>query len=174
MVENQIDVYSKTFFGLTAACARCHDHKFDAITQEDFYALYGILASSRPGQVILDRPEALQAADAELSALKSSIKDGLAAAWLDAAGRFAIRLEDQRSRQARTAVLGKDLADVSLSIEAIERPARDRALELRGGEPGSAHSRPRLRGGAFPLTRATASAVSTASFWGARSFATAG
>ena len=137
VVENQIDVYSKTFFGLTAACARCHDHKFDAITQEDFYALYGILASSRPGQVILDPPEALRAADAELSALKATIKAGLAAAWLDAASHFAIRLEDQRSRRARAVVLGKDLADVSLSIEAIERPARARALERRGAEPGS-------------------------------------
>jgi len=38
-VDNQIDVFSKTFLGLTVACARCHDHKFDAISTEDFYAL---------------------------------------------------------------------------------------------------------------------------------------
>ena len=43
---NMIDVYSKTFLGLTVACARCHDHKFDPITQKDFYALQGYLQST--------------------------------------------------------------------------------------------------------------------------------
>ena len=36
--SDQIDVVSKAFLGLTVACARCHDHKFDAITQRDYYA----------------------------------------------------------------------------------------------------------------------------------------
>ena len=43
---NMIDAYSKTFLGLTVACARCHDHKFDPITTQDFYALQGYLQSS--------------------------------------------------------------------------------------------------------------------------------
>lgn len=46
-VDNQIDVFGKTFLGLTIACARCHDHKFDPITAEDYYALSGFLQSSR-------------------------------------------------------------------------------------------------------------------------------
>ena len=41
-----VDVFSKTFLGVTVACARCHDHKFDAISQEDYYAIYGYLKSS--------------------------------------------------------------------------------------------------------------------------------
>jgi hypothetical protein len=44
--DNRIDVMTKTFFGLTVACARCHDHKFDAISQRDYYALMGFLESS--------------------------------------------------------------------------------------------------------------------------------
>jgi mono/diheme cytochrome c family protein len=40
-VDNKIDVMSKTFLGLTLACARCHDHKFDAISTKDYYALSG-------------------------------------------------------------------------------------------------------------------------------------
>ena len=47
VVENQIDVIGKAFLGLTLACARCHDHKFDPISTEDYYALAGILDSSR-------------------------------------------------------------------------------------------------------------------------------
>ena len=44
--ENQIEVFSKAFFALTVNCARCHDHKFDPITTEDYYALCGYLQSS--------------------------------------------------------------------------------------------------------------------------------
>ena len=44
--DNKLDVFSKTFLGLTVACARCHDHKFDAISTNDYYALAGFIASS--------------------------------------------------------------------------------------------------------------------------------
>lgn len=44
--DNMVDVFSKTFLGLTVSCARCHDHKFDAISQKDYYALCGYLQSS--------------------------------------------------------------------------------------------------------------------------------
>jgi hypothetical protein len=47
VIDNQIDVFSKAFLGLTVACARCHDHKFDAVSTRDYYALHGILDSSR-------------------------------------------------------------------------------------------------------------------------------
>ena len=46
-IDNQIDVMSKAFLGLTVACARCHDHKFDPIASRDYYALAGYLRSSR-------------------------------------------------------------------------------------------------------------------------------
>ena len=45
-IDNQLDVMSKTFLGVTVACARCHDHKFDAISQKDYYAMSGFLISS--------------------------------------------------------------------------------------------------------------------------------
>ncbi|HZL87066.1 MAG TPA: PSD1 and planctomycete cytochrome C domain-containing protein [Pirellulaceae bacterium] len=45
-IDNMIDVFSKTFLGLTVSCARCHDHKFDAISQADYYALSGYLQSA--------------------------------------------------------------------------------------------------------------------------------
>ena len=44
--DNMVDVFSKSFLGLTVTCARCHDHKFDAISQKDYYALFGYLQSS--------------------------------------------------------------------------------------------------------------------------------
>jgi hypothetical protein len=45
--DNQIDVLSKAFLGMTIACARCHDHKFDAISLKDYYGLVGVIESSR-------------------------------------------------------------------------------------------------------------------------------
>lgn len=46
-IDDQIDVVTRGLMGLTVACARCHDHKYDAIPQEDYYSLYGIFASSK-------------------------------------------------------------------------------------------------------------------------------
>jgi len=44
--DDRIDTVSRGMLGLTVACARCHDHKYDAITQADYYGLYGVFASS--------------------------------------------------------------------------------------------------------------------------------
>ena len=46
-LDDRIDVVSKGFLGLTVACARCHDHKFDPIPTEDYYALAGVFKSTR-------------------------------------------------------------------------------------------------------------------------------
>jgi hypothetical protein len=47
MYEDVIDNVGKTFLGLSIGCARCHDHKFDPVTSQDYYALYGIFGSTR-------------------------------------------------------------------------------------------------------------------------------
>lgn len=45
--DERIDAVSRTFLGLTVSCARCHDHKFDPVSTEDYYALAGIFASTQ-------------------------------------------------------------------------------------------------------------------------------
>ena len=45
-IEDTLDNVGKTFLGLTLGCARCHDHKFDEISMQDYYALYGFFDSS--------------------------------------------------------------------------------------------------------------------------------
>jgi hypothetical protein len=46
-IEDTIDNLGRAFLGITINCARCHDHKFDPITSQDYYGLYGIFASTR-------------------------------------------------------------------------------------------------------------------------------
>jgi hypothetical protein len=47
IIDEQIDVISRGFIGLTISCARCHDHKFDPIKQEDYYRIYAILENTQ-------------------------------------------------------------------------------------------------------------------------------
>lgn len=47
VIDEQIDTTGRGFLGLALGCARCHDHKFDPVTQADYYALAGILTSTR-------------------------------------------------------------------------------------------------------------------------------
>jgi mono/diheme cytochrome c family protein len=81
VIDWQIEALGKTFLGLTINCARCHDHKFDAISDEDFYALYGVFASTRPVMTILDESKKLTANDAELARLKGELGTALTARW---------------------------------------------------------------------------------------------
>ncbi|MCZ2340542.1 MAG: PSD1 and planctomycete cytochrome C domain-containing protein [Bacteroidales bacterium] len=46
IIDEQVDTVGKAFLGMTLGCARCHDHKFDPISIEDYYALAGIFAST--------------------------------------------------------------------------------------------------------------------------------
>jgi len=70
-VDNQLDVFGKTFLALTIGCARCHDHKFDAISTRDYYALAGILKSSRRDEPLLDPHGRITAATQQLTSRKS-------------------------------------------------------------------------------------------------------
>ncbi len=78
-IDHQIDVLSKTFLGLTVACARCHDHKFDPIRTEDYYALAGYLQSSRHDHAFIDPPARIADRAAELRALKTALRPLIAA-----------------------------------------------------------------------------------------------
>jgi cytochrome c553 len=62
--EDRVDVVSRGLLGLTVACARCHDHKFDPIATEDYYALAGVFASTemynRPLKTLANEPPKIE------------------------------------------------------------------------------------------------------------------
>lgn len=75
--DNKVDVLSKTFLGLTVACARCHDHKFDAITQKDYYSLTGFILSSRFSQTRFESQQHNLRISDKLESLRESTRNRL-------------------------------------------------------------------------------------------------
>ena len=59
LIDDRIDVVTKGLMGITGACARCHDHKFDPIPTKDYYSLYGVFTSSEDVEdgVMLEDPD---------------------------------------------------------------------------------------------------------------------
>jgi len=76
-VDNAVDTFGKAFLGLALGCARCHDHKFDAISNEDYYALAGMLMSSSYRQVPFESLEANKAVSARLQAADREARERL-------------------------------------------------------------------------------------------------
>ena len=91
--DNQIDVFSKAFQGLTVACARCHDHKFDAISQADYYALFGVLYGARPTMRTIDSPKALRLHKDAMGDLKAEVRKAAATEWIAVGETMAARLQ---------------------------------------------------------------------------------
>lgn len=66
-MDDRIDTVTRGFLGLTVACARCHDHKFDPIPTRDYYALAGVFASTEYMEVPLVPPQAVEEARKRLT-----------------------------------------------------------------------------------------------------------
>jgi len=148
--DNRLDVTGKTFLGLTVACARCHDHKFDPVTQEDYYGLYGYLKSSRYTQALLNRTE-LDAAAARMAALRAEIGRALGAAWATHAATIprylmaALRVRSDQDVPWVSGGEGLHPARIRLWVKAAQEPAPDsghpmfawRRVADLGSEPAS-------------------------------------
>ncbi|MBL8851165.1 MAG: PSD1 domain-containing protein [Planctomycetaceae bacterium] len=81
MVNNKIDAFSKAFLAMTVACSRCHDHKLDAVSQADYYALAGVFMTPRWTSRVIDAPGTYDAPIAELKRLRWEIHATLRARW---------------------------------------------------------------------------------------------
>ncbi len=90
--DDQINVFGKAFLAQTISCARCHDHKFDAISQADYTALFGILGSCRPTMQDVSSPARQESRRAELAYIKNQLRHALADDWLDQLDELAVRM----------------------------------------------------------------------------------
>ncbi len=83
--DNMVDVATKAFLGVTVTCARCHDHKFDAISARDYYSMTGFLQGSQYRQVRFQTMEQERSNATELDRLDadyaSQVKKAIAENW---------------------------------------------------------------------------------------------
>ena len=116
-IENVIDVTSKTFQGLTVACARCHDHKFDPIPTADYYSMYGIIESSRLVPKPARKPMDQTAKVKELKALKVQIKENIGNQLLvKAEGELDQDVSDIKGWVANLVANGKENKDTTVRL----------------------------------------------------------
>ena len=111
-LDNRLDVMTKSFLGVTVACARCHDHKFDAISQKDYYALSGFLVSSSQRLVRFETLEQERHAADGLAKLRKEAAPALALAYAEAIRPGIALLPDVLNR-ARSAFLLEKSAPAS-------------------------------------------------------------
>jgi hypothetical protein len=142
-IDDTIDNIGKAFLGLSVSCARCHDHKFDPIPQSDYYALYGILDSSRyayPGLenarrthdfVALGSPdeaEALRRYEAEAIRLEGRLRK--------------LKKEKDSPQDGRTLEqVNQEFDETTEELKRLDSrpPAVDKAYAVGEGDPHDAH-----------------------------------
>lgn len=98
-VDDQVNTISKAFLGITVSCARCHDHKFDAISQADYYAMFGIFAACRPARQVADSPAVQRQHQQALNELKLKIRSRLATHWIESLPTTAKRIAEKLTSQ---------------------------------------------------------------------------
>ncbi|MGI9455994.1 MAG: DUF1553 domain-containing protein, partial [Aeoliella sp.] len=119
--DNAIDVYSKTFLGLTVSCARCHDHKFDAISQDDYYALAGFLQSSAYRQARFETMEHNQRIVEELGELGRQTENAVAEQVIERTKPIRGQLRAMLSAAAELMALGRDDESPTARAEVASR-----------------------------------------------------
>ena len=99
VIDDRIDVVTRGLLGLTAACARCHDHKYDPIPTDDYYALYGVFRSSVERQVPAEPVPDKGAFARGLKERQKKLADTMARRRREAAARARARAGDYLEAQ---------------------------------------------------------------------------
>ncbi|MCC9608485.1 PSD1 and planctomycete cytochrome C domain-containing protein [Blastopirellula sp. JC732] len=135
MHEDVIDNLGKNFLGLTTGCARCHNHKYDPITVDDYYALYGVFESTRfafPGCEPKGQPRDL------ISLASPEQIDALMQPWNEKVA--AADTKKKQLEQTAAALLGfrtenaRPLVDKTLVAEGTSVPFANLTATVRKGE----------------------------------------
>ena len=137
-IDEQLDTMGKAFLGMTIGCVRCHDHKFDPITQSDYYALAAIFKSTKTfgdtnTGAIKHWNEHVFATDDELARIQEI--DEQIAAKKKVATQFKndaiARLREEARSLATEYLVAATRVDLDLTLREVEAIAEDYGLHPR-------------------------------------------
>ncbi|HEY1786208.1 MAG TPA: DUF1549 domain-containing protein, partial [Pirellulales bacterium] len=144
IIDDRIDVVTRGTMGLTVACARCHDHKYDPIPTADYYALYGVFLNSTerldPIAEPAVRDEAYAAFENELNQRQQKLRDATLARRSEAAERVRQRVTDYLVAQTELSKYPEEgfvqiLAATDLIPTFVRRWEAWLALDARSDDP---------------------------------------
>jgi cytochrome c553 len=135
--DDQIDVVTRGMLGLTVACARCHDHKYDAIPTEDYYSLYGVFSNCTEPEaedlpILLDDPSSIagyQEFEKEMKRLQGQVDSYIAEQQTQILNTARAKVTDYLVRVATNNAASEVLAKLSfltLKPEQIRQRLVDR------------------------------------------------
>ena len=133
VIDDQIDVTGRAFLGMTVACARCHDHKYDPIPTADYYAMAGIFRSTETFDGI--KPGRKSASDKNLLPLAVKTK------W---DRESSSELKEQEARQEEIAKIETQLED----LRKLQRKAMKNMQGMQGmkvAQPGPGKGKPGMQ-----------------------------
>ena len=139
IVDSQIDVVGRQFMGLTLACARCHDHKFDPISTADYYGLAGIFFSSHivTGKLIADDRLADELTQTALLNVVQTAENDRIEGEIAAREADITELEAAAPQAARLSAIQQRLQELASQIEKTKKKESRKKLD---DESGSARS----------------------------------
>lgn len=114
IADNQIDTLTKAFQATTVACARCHNHKLDAVSMQDYYGMLGILRSSRLVSHCIDAPDVNAELIQRLTELKTELRKELAAVWSQETSQLARYMQAALAKRANR----PDAAELAMGLDA--------------------------------------------------------
>ena len=129
IIDEQVDTLGKAFLGLTLGCARCHDHKFDPLPAADYYALAGILKSTKTMEnfkVVAEWHE---------HPLENQEQRQLREAHEAKIADFARRIEERKKQEPDAEATKAEVAKLEEEKKQLEaqRPAEIRAMGVTEG-----------------------------------------
>lgn len=120
IIDDRIDVVTRGLMGMTVACARCHDHKYDPIPTTDYYSLYGVFQSSYEppegplvGEVDLENPD-VQAFFEERRKREQAVEDYISKTHAELLQRAMDQMDDLIPAAAKSMKLIPDDTDLQL------------------------------------------------------------
>ncbi len=134
-LADRVDTFSRAFLGLTVACARCHDHKFDPITSRDYYALAGIFNNSKAALAAVAPREVVAAFDDAQKAIQEQEKKIKAAGTNDAAKAQRSELKVELDRLKKAAPPAPPKAHLLQDTGSVDLPVAIRGDLRKPGEP---------------------------------------